>query len=91
MLALELIKFNFFSDEDQRLFESLPAGSFNLRFQNKYIRSGIKTALRFHGFKRLHTHGLIKKAGRTYKRYLAKLGIQAITFGLQIKELAITP
>jgi hypothetical protein len=37
--------------------------------------------------KRLRTHGLIKKIGRTYKYYLTGLGKQVIALGLKLKNL----
>ena len=36
--------------------------------------------------KRLRTHGLIKKIGKTYKYYLTSLGKQVVNLGTQAQE-----
>ena len=41
--------------------------------------------------KRLRTHGVAKKIGRTYKYYLTDLGKQIITLGLKLKNLYVIP
>ena len=41
--------------------------------------------------KRLWTHDLIKKVGRTYKYYLTDLGRTALTMGLKLKALVVIP
>ena len=87
--------FNFFSDDDQKLFEIIFRGEFNISgFQNKNIRqfldnknSGQISRL----LKRLHVHGLIKKIGHTYKYYLSRFGQQVISMGLKLKELVVIP
>lgn len=87
--------FDFFSDDDQKLFEIIFRGEFNISgFQNKNIRqfldnknSGQISRL----LKRLHVHGLIKKIGHTYKYYLSRFGQQVISMGLKLKELVIIP
>ncbi len=87
--------FDFFSDDDQKLFEIIFKGEFNISgFQNKNIRqfldnknSGQISRL----LKRLHVHGLIKKIGHTYKYYLSRFGQQVISMGLKLKELVIIP
>ena len=70
--------FNFFSDDDQKLFEIISRGEFNISgFQNKNIRQhleGINSGQISRTLKRLHIHGLIKKIGHTYKYYLTKFG-----------------
>lgn len=87
--------FNFFTDEDQKLFEAIVSGEFNISgFQNKNLRTKLscKTSPQISRMlKRLHVHGLIKKIGRTYKYYVTKLGNQVITMGLKLKELVIIP
>ena len=86
--------FNFFSDEDQTLFEAIVSGAFTISgFQNKHLRKKLgKTSAQISRLlKRLHTHGLIKKIAHTYKYYLTKLGRQIITMGLKLKELFIIP
>ncbi|MBC8203897.1 MAG: MarR family transcriptional regulator [FCB group bacterium] len=87
--------FNFFSEDDQLLFETIARGEFNISgFQNKHLRKRLpgKTSAQISRIlKRLHAHGLIKKIGCTYKYYLSKLGLQVITMGLKLKELFIIP
>src|SRR6516225_2430378 len=59
--------FNFFDDEDQKLFESLARGEFNISgFQSKNLRRRLqdKTSGQISRLlKRLRLHGLIKKIG----------------------------
>ena len=87
--------FNFYSEEDQNLFEVLSRGEFNISgFQNKSIRSHFPdkssgTISRI--LKRLKIHGLIKRVKNTYKYYLTKLGKKVITVGLTIKEMLVIP
>jgi hypothetical protein len=87
--------FNFFDEDDQKLFETIACGEFNISgFQNKHLRYKIKgktSAQISRILKRLHTHGLIKKIGRTYKYYLTKFGCQVLSMGLKLKELVIIP
>lgn len=87
--------FNFFSREDQRLFEVLAHGEFNISgFQNKLIRRllpELSPASISRIFKRLYVHGLIKRVTCTRKYYLTKLGKAVITLGLKTKELFIVP
>ena len=87
--------FNFFDPEDEDLFESLGRGEFNISgFQNKDLRQRLKdknTGQISRLMKRLRTHGLIKKVGRTYKHYLTALGKQVVALGLKLKHLYIIP
>jgi hypothetical protein len=87
--------FNFFDPEDEALFESLGSGAFNISgFQNKDLRRRVKgknTGQISRLMKRLRTHGLIKKIGKTYKYYVKVLGKQVIALGLQLKNLYIIP
>jgi len=87
--------FNFFSHADQKLFEVLARGEFNIRgFQNKMIRKFIpdlSPASVSRILKRLLLHGLIKKVARTHKYYLTKLGKAVITTGLKARALFIIP
>src|SRR3954452_20110180 len=64
------------------------------RMQNKTLRrhlpelnSGQVSRL----LKRLRTHGLIKKIGRTYKYYATAFGKQAVATALKLRELVIIP
>jgi len=87
--------FNFFSDDDQELFESLLRGEFNISgFQSRNLRrrlQGMTSGQISRLLKRLRVHGLIKKIGKTYKYYLTCFGRQVITLGLKLKELHIIP
>jgi len=82
--------FNFFDAADEELFEALSRGEFNISgFQNKDLRRRVKgknTGQVSRLMKRLRTHGMIKKIGRTYKYYLTGLGKQVITLGLSRAE-----
>jgi len=87
--------FNLFHGEDQKLFEIISRGEFNISgFRNKFIRQCMpeKTSHQISRMiKRLHKHGLIKKIGNTYKYYLTKLGRRVISTGLKLKEMYIIP
>lgn len=87
--------FNFFDDDDQKLFETIARGEFNISgFQNKHLRHhlGEKTGAQVSRIlKRLRLHGLVKKIGHTYKYYLTKLGRQVIAAGLKLKHLFLIP
>src|SRR5262252_657100 len=87
--------FNFFDDQDQKLFESLARGEFSISgFQSKHLRQRLqdKTNSQISRLlKRLRLHGLIKKIGKTYKYYLTAFGKQVITLGLKLKHLYIIP
>ncbi len=87
--------FNFFNDDDQKLFEALARGEFTIKgFSNKSLRKQFpdkdsSTISRI--LKRLLVHHLIKRVRRTYNYYLTTLGKTVIITGLAIKEMIITP
>jgi len=87
--------FNFFSREDQQLFETLSHGEFNIYgLQNQSIRKllpGYSPASVTRILKRLRVHGLIKKVSGTRKYYLTNLGKAVIVLGLKTKEIFIIP
>ena len=87
--------FNFFDPEDEEMFQSLGSGEFNIGgFQNKDLRRRLKgknTGQISRLMKRLRTHGLVKKIGKTYKYYLTTLGRQVVALGLKLKHLYIIP
>lgn len=87
--------FNFFSRDDQKLFEVLANGEFNINgLQNKSIRRSLpdlSPASISRILKRLRVHGIIKKVSNTRKYYLTKLGKSVITLGLKTRELFIIP
>ncbi len=80
--------FNFFDYKDQRLFEILASGEFNISgFQNKDIRRKVgesSSAKISRILKSLRLHGLVKRVGKTYKYYLSRLGRQVIATGLKL-------
>lgn len=87
--------FNFFSHQDTIILLSLLKGEFNIAgFHNKHLRqllphmnSGQISRL----LKRLHVHGLLKRARNTYRYYLTKLGKEVLTMAEKIKEMVIIP
>jgi hypothetical protein len=87
--------FNLFTDDDQKIFESIAGGEFNISgFQNKNLRAKLahkSTAQISIIIKRLRTHGLVKKIGHCYKYYLTKIGRHIITAGLQLRQLFLIP
>jgi hypothetical protein len=87
--------FNFFDDGDQALFEILIRGEFNISgMRNRDIRrlAPGKTCTQIsRTLKRLRVHGLLKRAGSTYKYYLTQLGRLVLLAGLKLKEFLIIP
>ncbi len=87
--------FNFFAEEDQNLLTVIARGEFNISgFRNQSLQpflSNRNPNQISRILKRLRLHGLIKKAGSTYKYYLTALGKSVITLGLRLKELFIIP
>lgn len=87
--------FNLFHGEDLRLFEGIVRGEFNIRgFQNRSLRTILlgKTAHQISRlFKRLRLHGLIKRAQKTYRYYLTRLGQKVITTALKLRSMFIIP
>src|SRR5437660_7147373 len=87
--------FNLFNPEDEMLLCSIVRGEFNISgLQNKTLRhrlpelnSGQVSRL----LKRLRTHGLIKKIGRTYKYYVTNFDKQVVATALNLRELVIVP
>lgn len=87
--------FNFFAAVDQRLFEVILRGEFTITgMRNRDLRallpdssSGQVSRL----LKRLRTHGLVKRVGRTFKYYVTKLGRRVALAGLKLKQLVLLP
>jgi hypothetical protein len=87
--------FNLFNPNDEKLLCSALRGEFTISgLQNKTLRrhlpalnSGQVSRL----LKRLRTHGLIKKIGRTYKYYVTAFGKEVITSALKLRELVVIP
>jgi hypothetical protein len=87
--------FNFLAPDDVRLLRTLVRGEFNLSgFQNKDLRSHLSerdARQTSHLLKRLRTHGLIKKVGRTYKYYLTSIGRRVVAAMLKLREFVVIP
>jgi hypothetical protein len=87
--------FNLFDPGDETLLCSIVRGEFNIRgLQNKTLRhhlpelnSGQVSRL----LKRLRTHSLIRKIGRTYKYYVTAFGKEVVATALKLRELVIIP
>jgi DNA-binding MarR family transcriptional regulator len=82
--------FNLFAGEDLKLFEAISRGEYTISGltirQIKKHLTGKTTSQISRMLKRLLTHGLIKKIGRTYKYYLTKWGRKIITTALKTRE-----
>lgn len=87
--------FNFLAPTEVRLLRALGRGEFNLSgFQNKHLRAHLPPCTARHVaqlLKRLRTHGLIKKVGRTYKYYLTALGRRVVATMLKVREFVVIP
>jgi len=87
--------FNLFDGGDERLFEVMARGEFQIRgMDNKALRAhlpGLTSGQTSRLLKRLRTHGIIKKVSRGYRYYLTALGRQVIALGLRLKNLVIIP
>lgn len=85
--------FNLFLETDYRLFVTLVRGEWAIGgFQARDLRSRLSklTPSRCsYLFKRLRTHGLIKKVGRHYKYYLTKLGRRLLVTTLHLRETIV--
>ena len=86
--------FNLFCDTDLSILLTVLRGEYNISgFRNKDIRmrlpfnSGKVSRL----IKRLKVFGLIKKAGKTYKYYLTKLGKELVITAEKLKETVLIP
>jgi DNA-binding MarR family transcriptional regulator len=84
--------FNFFSAQDQRIFELLLHGEHNIQgLRNADLRRSLplNAGQVSRLLKRLRVHGLIKRIGRTYKYYLTTLGRRALIAGLQARQMLL--
>ena len=87
--------FNFFADVDLKLLEVLVRAEHNIsglraldiRKHLPDLSAGQVSRL----LKRLRTHGLLKRVGRTYKYYLTALGRRVILAGLKLRALFVIP
>lgn len=87
--------FNLFTEEDRAVVEAILRGEFNLSgFQSRHLQDFLpgKTASQIGRIlKRLRTHGLIKKIGRTYKYYVTRLGQRILAAALKLRRLFLIP
>lgn len=86
--------FNFFCDADLAILLAILRGEFNISgFRNKHLQKllGFNSNKISRLIKRLHIHGLIKKAKDSYKYYITKLGKETIIMSKKIKELVLVP
>jgi len=87
--------FNLFSDQDLSLLLTVLRGEYNISgFRNKDIRRWLpnfNSAKTSRLIKRLNVFGLIKKAGKTYKYYLTKLGKELVITAERLKETVMIP
>lgn len=87
--------FNLFNDEDRAIFEAIIRGEFDISgFQNRHLQDimpGKSAGQISRILKRLRTHGLVKKVGRTYKYYVTQLGQRVICAALTLRRLFLIP
>lgn len=87
--------FNFFSNEDVRLFEIILRGEHTIQgLRNMHIRQHLphKSASQVSRvLRRLRCHGLIKKVGHSYKYYVTAAGRSVMTTGLKLKTFVLIP
>jgi hypothetical protein len=87
--------FNFFSESDVKIFEVVLRGEHTIQgLRNADLRRHLPD--RSAGqvsriLKRLRTHGLIKKVGRTYKYYVTALGRTVLAAGLKLENIVLIP
>jgi hypothetical protein len=87
--------FNLFSADDLALFLALTRGEWHISgFRDATMRRvlpGRSGAQISRLLMRLHTHGLIRKVGHTYKYYLTRAGQQVVLTALKLRELVVIP
>jgi len=87
--------FNFLAADDVALLRAITRGEFTISgFQNKDLRRQLahRDARQIsHLLKRLRTHGLIKKIGRTYKYYLTLFARRVAATALKLREFVVIP
>ena len=75
--------------------EAIIRGEFNLSgFQSRHLQDllpGKTPSQVWRILKRLRTHGLIKKVGRTYKYYVTRLGKAVISAALKLRRFLLIP
>jgi hypothetical protein len=87
--------FNLLAAEDQELFQVIARGEHHISgFNNRSLRrrlTGKSSSQISRLLKRLRTHGLIKKVGRTYKYYLTKLGQKTVLAATKLRQTLLVP
>ena len=87
--------FNLFAGPDQRLFEVITRGEFNISgFRNRDLRRHLpasNTGRICRSLKRLRLHGLIKRIGGSFKYYLTDLGRRVVIAALHLKQTILLP
>ena len=86
---------NLLAEEDRVVLEAIFRGEFNLSgFQSRHLQNilpGKTPSQVWRLLKRLRTHGLIKKVGRTYKYYVTRLGQVVIGAALKLRRFLLVP
>ncbi|MDR3342459.1 MAG: hypothetical protein LBT14_06670 [Treponema sp.] len=86
---------NVFNKDDEKILLAVADGKFNLKgWSNRELRKILpeKTSGQLSRIlKRLRTHGLIKKIGKTYLYYLTAMGKQVIAACLKLKNMFLVP
>lgn len=86
---------NFFDENDTKIIRILTRGEFNISgFRNKDLRKYLsqKSSGQISRIlKRLKLHGIIKKATKSYKYYLTKMGKEVAMTSMKLKEFVIIP
>jgi hypothetical protein len=86
---------NLLAEEDRVVLEAIFRGEFNLSgFQSRHLQDllpGKTPSQVWRLLKRLRTHGLIKKVGRTYKYYVTRLGQAVIGAALKLRRFLLVP
>jgi hypothetical protein len=86
---------NLLAEEDRVVLEAIFRGEFNLSgFQSRHLQNllpGKTPSQVWRLLKRLRTHGLIKKVGRTYKYYVTRLGQAVIGAALKLRRFLLVP
>jgi hypothetical protein len=87
--------FNLFNEEDEKILQLLARGEFQIYgFRSKDLRRHVQYMKSWkisHILRRLRNHGIIKKAGKSYKYYLTALGKKAVSASLKLKEMFLIP
>ena len=87
--------FNLFDPNDEILLCAIVRGEFNISgLQNKTLRRhlpDLNSDQVSRLLKRLRTHSIVKKIGRTYKYYVTQFGKEVVSTALKLRELVIIP